>query len=158
MPTATFTAGLLTDDLVPLADQLRGLYEVLGARPYRAFVVRRTWSGARVGEGTPTDVSTEILPRPAVLTAGLHGELRPAGIEEEGEIVLQEISLTWTEPELFSPSLAANAQHLIRLEGAHGQAVRVRYYVPAAAPVPVRGDSMRDDVLSWAMSLRRAEG
>lgn len=157
MPLATFTPGVLTEDLVGLADDVRGIYTELGARPHRVFVVRRAWTGPRVGEGTLVDAETEILPRPAVLTAGLHGELRPAGLEEEGDIVVSEISLTWTEPELFSPTLAAGEQHLFRLDDAHGQLGRSRYYVPSGPPVAVWGDQVRDDVLGWTLHLKRAE-
>jgi hypothetical protein len=156
MPNSTFTLGLLTDELVSLADELRGLYTELGARPYRVFVVRRAWSGSRVGEGTATETETEIVPRPAVLTK-VRGELRPAGLEEEGNLVVAEVSLTWTEPELYSPALAGNEQHLFRLADAHGQLGRSRFYVPSAPPVPVRGDAMRDDVLGWTIELRRVE-
>ena len=158
MPNATFIPGLLTDDLVPVADELRGLFTELGARPFRVFVIRRTWSGARAGEGNISEVVTEILPRPMVSVIGLHGELRPAGLEEEGDLVLSEVSLTWTEKELFSPDgLADNQRHLFRIDGAHGQGVRPRYYIPSAPPMPVRGDSMRDDVLGWTFPLRRVE-
>lgn len=157
MPNATFTPGLLTDDLVELADDLRDIYAELGARPFRAFVVMRTWAGARAGEGAMTEVVTEILPPPAVLVAGLRGDLRPAGLDEEGDIVLSEVSLRWTEPELYSPALLDNQRHMFRLDGAHGQAIRSRFYVPTQPPTPVRGDTMRDDVLSWSIELSRVE-
>lgn len=153
MPNAILTPGVLLDDLVPLADDVRGLYAELGARDFRAFVVRKAWDGGEVGVGNETDVVvTEILPLPNVSAIGVHGELRPAGLEEEGDLVLSEVSLTWTEGELYSPDdLAANEQHLIRLDGATGQGVRSRYYVPAAPPVPDRTG------LGWVMRLRRVE-
>lgn len=157
MPLATFTPEVLTEDLVSVADDIRGLYTDLGARPFRVFVVRRSWAGARAGEGVATDVVTEILPRPAVLVAGLRGDLRPAGLDEEGDIVVTEVSLTWTEPELFSPSLADNQRHLFRTDDAHGQLGRSRFYVPTRPPTQIWGDSDRPDVLSWSIELRRVE-
>jgi hypothetical protein len=157
MPSATFIAGVLTDDLVELADDVRAIYTELGARPFRTFVVRRTWVGPRAGEGAMTEVATEILPRPAVLVAGLRGDLRPAGLDEEGDIVVSEISLRWTEPELYSPTLTDVQRHMFRIDDAHGQGVRSRFYVPTRPPTPIRGDSDRPDVLSWSIELRRQE-
>lgn len=155
MPNATFTPGKLTDDLVPVIDEIRGLFSELGARSSRVFVVRRTWTGERPGEGAVSEVATEILPAPAVLVRGLRGDLRPAGVGEEGDIVLSEVSLTWTEPELFSPDLQERERLYYRVQDAHGQEVRSRYYVPIAPPQAVRGDADRADVLGWTIELKR---
>jgi hypothetical protein len=42
----------LVDDLVPTIDELRTLNDEFGTRQQRVFTVRRTWNGARRGEGT----------------------------------------------------------------------------------------------------------
>lgn len=155
MPDATLTAGVLADDLVSVVDDIRGaIHGDLGTRPYRVYLVTRAWSGDRPGLGTLTDAEVEITPAPAVYTAGLRGELRPAGLEEEGELVLDEVSLTFAETELYSPSLTGTERLLYRIDDAHGQSGRSRYYVPNKPPVPQRGD-VGDSSIGWRVELRR---
>lgn len=51
----------LRDDLLPLVDEIRGSVPGdLGLRPHTVTVRVRTWSGARPGLGTKTDVDTLI--------------------------------------------------------------------------------------------------
>ncbi len=52
-------------------DLIRGIPDIMGMRPYTCAVLVRTWSGARVGLGTKTDVTTPIL-----LANGQHPKVR----------------------------------------------------------------------------------
>lgn len=156
MPASTLDNTILADRLVTKVDSIRDrVHGRLGTRPYRVEIVRRTWTGARRGEGTVSDVRTELVPAPAVLKR-VEDRLRPAGLEEEGDLVLRHVSLTWSESELYAPTLADNAEHLYRITGAHGQGLTPRYFVANKPPVPRRGDTPGDD-LDWEVSLRRVE-
>lgn len=156
MPTATLDTTILVDRLVTKVDTIRDrVHGLLGTRPHVVQTVVRTWTGARKGEGAASDVRTTITPAPLVMTA-VEDRLRPAGLEEEGDLVLTQVSLTWTESELYAPTLTDAQEFYYRITGAHGQGLRARYYVPHKPPVPRRGDNPGDD-LDWRVYLRRVE-
>lgn len=56
----------LRTDLLPVFDDARQIMQDFGLRTTRVTIRVRTWSGGKVKLGTPTDVDTEILPRPRV--------------------------------------------------------------------------------------------
>ena len=145
----------LVDRLVPMTDRLRGrLNAMAGVRQYSVYRVRRTWSGARRGEGTATTtLREEVTPAPKVSFAGLKSALEPAGLLEDGGALLTEVSLTYTEAELTGRPLAANEEFLLELVDIQGQASRSRYFEPTDAPLVV--DRERD--IGWRVPLRRLE-
>lgn len=157
MPTSVINPALFADALVGMVDEIRSLIPTaLGTRPYAVAVVTRTWSGTLVGDGTATSVVLPILPAPKVTFEGLHHELRPAGREEEGDVELTGVSLTYSETEL-APTVASNrAEWAYRITEAHGQAARTRYYTLAAPPVARRGDHA-GDASDWLIKLKRVQ-
>lgn len=134
--SATLNPAVLIDDLVSVVDELRGeLHPEFGIRAYRTHVVRRTWSGASVGQGRYTEVVTELLPQPKVWTwDGIRWGLEACGLNEMGEIKLTEVSLTYTEAELTGGELGANEQWLVRISEAHGQGSSTRNFVHIRPP------------------------
>jgi len=152
MPSA-LNPGVLVDDLVEVVDDVRALRDEFGTTPVTAKIILRTWSGGRPGDGTPTDQVTDIFPQPELLSRGPDGRLRPCGLEEEGDIIVRGISLTFTEAELYSPPPGVPAterqEFFWRLEDAHGQSLRSRDYVPSGPPFP---DRKR---ICWSIPLRR---
>jgi hypothetical protein len=51
---------VLTPQLLAIMDRVRGIPDALGLLPYKLAVMVRTWSGPRVGQGTPTNVTTLV--------------------------------------------------------------------------------------------------
>jgi hypothetical protein len=155
--------GLL-DDLIPVVDSARSVaVDVVGHRPYTVAVIRRTWSGDRVGEGTPTDIEIALNPAPAIVERSsdaptsmgrVRGVLRPAGAEEEGDVALVGVSFSIPETTLYhpSPKLAENEEHFYVIRDAHETGIRQRFYVAKAPPVPdwTKG-------FGWMVDLRRIE-
>ena len=47
----------LMSRLVPNIDKIRQIATSLGLRPYRVFLVHILWTGDRIGEGQPTEIS-----------------------------------------------------------------------------------------------------
>lgn len=156
MPTSVIDPNLFADALVGVVDDIRGLiHGTLGTRPNRVFIVTRTWSGSLVGDGTPASVEMELLPPPMV-TEAVRYELRPGGREEEGEVVLTNVSLTYSEGEL-APTVPNNrTEWAYKIIEAHGQASAPRYFTLAEPPVVRRGDHA-DDATDWLIKLRRAQ-
>jgi hypothetical protein len=92
---------------------------------------------------------TEITPQPLVTYGDLRFQLDPCGLETAGEIVLTEVSLTYTEPELVGGPPADGVEFAYLLRDAHGQQLYPRYFVPAAPPYP---DRIND--IGWRVRLR----
>lgn len=154
--SAILDPDVLVDSLV--TDVIDGLREDLhpqfGVRAYRTFTILRTWSGQIVGEGTASDVVVELRPQPRVAVwNGMEYRLEPCGLDLEGDIKLTEVSLTYTQAELDGGgALAANEQWLFRLDEAHGQAQRSKYFIHNKPPFVDREKDM-----AWVLWLRSVE-
>lgn len=143
--------GSLVDSLVEVVDGLRdALHPAFGVRQYRAFVVTRTWDGGRIGDGLATDEEIEIEPRPRCREPGDGYRLDHAGRAEAFDLVLEEVSLTYTEAELGGGTIAAGVEVFWRIEDAEGQEIAPRFFVLAAPPTPDRESS-----IGWSCKLRR---
>ena len=117
------------------------------------FTVRRTWSGSQVGQGTLTDVTTEILPQPRILEwSGLDIDLTKCGLDEIGPIKLTEWSLTYTHAEIVGPKLNKNEQWMIKITEAHGQLNPDRFFLHDRPPYV---DRMKD--MGWVCWLRSVD-
>jgi hypothetical protein len=57
----------LRTDVLPIVDTGRQIVDDLGFRPFTCKIVTRTWSGGKVGAGTPTDAEETITPRPKIV-------------------------------------------------------------------------------------------
>jgi hypothetical protein len=156
MPAAVLNDGLLGDVLIGVVDDIRReVRAALGTRPFRVAIVTRTWSSGRPGVGTPTDVVLEIEPPPMVTDLSTRLDLRPAGREEEGDVLLTEVSLRYTEPELH-PSTRGATEWFYRITDAHGQGTLPRFYTVTKPPTPRRGDHS-SDATDWSITLRAIE-
>ncbi len=153
MPDSVLNSDRLADALVAPLDELRSLIHTeLGTRPHRVWLVRQTWSGSEVGEGSPTRTEVEILPAPQVTYLALRAELRPAGREEEGDVLLTCVSLRYAEPELY-PSTDLRTEFAYRIDDAHGQGRASRWFIASRPPVARRGDQTGDQT-DWAITLK----
>lgn len=147
----------LVDDLVPdVVDSLRqDLHEDFGVRAYSVSTVTRTWSTGRVGEGEYSDVEVEITPKPLIepwnSPAELHNKLEPCGLDEEGNILVREVSLTYNYADLVGTE-AEGVEFFIKVSEAHGQGQPDRYYTHHKPPYP---DRIND--IGWMMWLKRID-
>jgi hypothetical protein len=157
MPNSVLNPALFADALVGVVDLVRGtIHTALGTRPYAVSIVTRTWSGSIVGEGTPSTSVLTLTPAPKVTFEGLHHELRPAGREEEGNVELTGVSLTYDELEIAPNPTNGRTEWAYRIREAHGQHARDRYYTLAAPPVARRGDH-EEDGSDWLIRLKRVQ-
>lgn len=155
MADATLDTTKLSDRLVGTVDRIRRrVHARLGTRPFVVSVIRRTWDGPCRGDGDFVDVALVLDPPPAVMRRGLRGAVEPAGLEEQGGIYLREISLRYSEEELYLPKVAELEEFYYRITDAHGQKIRSRYYVPSNPPTPDRDGS---GAVGWSIDLTRVE-
>lgn len=147
---------VLVDSLV--VDVIDGLREDLhpqfGVRPYRVWVVRRKWSGRRLGEGSSIDQEIELRPQPRIAVwDGFRFRMEPCGLDEMGEIRLTEVSLTMTHDELTGGEMGMAEQILYKVGEAHGQGQPDRYFTIAAPPFVDREKDM-----GWILRLKHVAG
>lgn len=106
----------LRDELIPVIDEARGVMDELGLRVRRVAHVVRTWSGAEVGAGTVTEVTTELSPAPRVRqvsprswTSG--GEVETSTLQSD-QILVDKVSASY-EAEWIQGSALTTSQELI---------------------------------------------
>lgn len=92
LPAAKLGKTVL-DKLIPTVAKVRQIATNLGARRYRVFIVRASWSGKTPGEGDLTiSQRVEILPTPMVNgLSQLTREAGQGGLHERGGIKVDEI-------------------------------------------------------------------
>lgn len=150
-------SGNLVDSLVPdVIDGLRdSLYPDFGVRAYRTYRIIRTWTGSEIGDGTFTDDAAELRPQPRVLEwTGLARRLAACGIQDLGDVILEEVSLTYTEPQLTGRGVLTNTQQLFiaigEAQGGLQPAVLYTHHKPPFAD--------REKTMGWILYLTRVEG
>jgi len=152
----TLLGELATDGML---DDLRQLFTDLGARPYRAFMVRTRWSGESRGEGVETVIQdTEIVPTPKVdPISSVNRVLLDIGMDEAGSLRVSEISPKYTEHQLMGfdpmggqiPGNETFSWEIILMRGDRENPHRRRFMVsgiPAYDP----------EALQWTVQLVRA--
>lgn len=150
---ATLNPSVLVDSLVP--DVIDGLREALhpdfGVRAYRVYRVLRTWSGKIVGEGVNSDEAAELRPQPRVaMWNGLKYVQAQCGIRELGDVMLTELSLTYTEAQLTGQPLTRKQELFFAIGDGNGQESSLRLWMVTAPPFI---DRERD--MGWVLHLRR---
>jgi hypothetical protein len=109
MPPRPFTRvtsrGLargLAQKAVPLADRLRDIFTKFALRPYIVRLVVTRWTSEVRGKGVET-VARALVIEPTPLVTDLEGVVQinsPVGLDELGDVLLQEISGRFTEDQL----------------------------------------------------------
>ncbi len=130
----------LRDDLIPILDDIRRdvIDTAVGLRLDDVVVRRRVWSGRSLGQGTATDTDTELDPRPKVHDPPPKARYTEPGRYDEGDRVVDKISLTYTRAQLDGGTLAANEEF---------------YWL--VNDLAYRVISVEDEYLGWRVHLRK---
>jgi hypothetical protein len=158
VPDAILDPTLLADALVGVVDDIRGaVHGALGTRPYRVSVVTRRWSGKRTGEGDYVDSVMLIEPTPQVVRGGSN-RFGPGGAEGKNSVTLREVSLRYTEAELYPRDNPANAETVYLLERTFGGGANEsqEFFTAENSPTPERGDKS-DDRIGWLIKLHEVQ-
>jgi hypothetical protein len=150
--------------LQPAIDRVRQIPTDLGLRPYRVFLIHVLWSGERIGEGQPQEISRhEILPTPRVRDMASTSEVLSAiGRVEEGGIVVDRISAKYSEDDLMGATAdmidpaaprtgKRNAEFFweVRENRPTQPSTIPRRYIVASTPTLMRGG------LHWRVALNK---
>lgn len=84
-------AGIL-DGLRANVNSILGLRDSLGVQKGLVFLIKRTWSGEELGDGTPTDLRTQMLPSPHIKVFTGDQKIPEGGMVKHGDIILSQIS------------------------------------------------------------------
>ena len=157
-----FNAGMfsntLAQKLVPVADRIRDIFTQFGTRPYLVRIIRTKWSGGKRGFGRESVLSdTAITPTPKVTDlAGITEILTPIGLEEQGSILVTEISGRFTEailqgndPVGNEPDVDENIFYEIEFPRPDGS-VRRRFGIRAAP-------TFKPTQLQWMITLEKQD-
>lgn len=140
----------LVDDLVPVVDSLRqDLYVSMGNRQYEVHAIKRRWTGLERGDGSPVVVSDVTLSPPPLVKDKVRWQLEAHGRDQQGDGVMTEVSLTYSEADLTGGVLAANEEFFFKVIDLRGQQIGDIYYVPSAPP-----STDRDKDIGWVIVLR----
>lgn len=150
--------------LVPTVDKIRNLATKFGVRPYRVFIVHIAWTGQRIGQGQPQEISRrEILPTPRVREMTSTTEvISTFGRLEEGAISIDQISASFAEddllgktPDMVDPAMPRGGLHnreffweVQENRGVYPAPIPRRYAV-SGVPTLSRGG------VSWRVSLTK---
>jgi hypothetical protein len=92
----------LRDDMLPVADALRGLFSEFGVARYAVKIRRTTWSGGKPGLGAPTHVDTPIVTasggNPLVEQLGVREVAGSGGTYRDGDLRIRGITPRYTAP------------------------------------------------------------
>lgn len=96
----------IVNDVLGCTDDILGLRDDLGAIKHKVYILTRTWTGSELGDGTPSDVTVQILPTPYLVDYSHDLRLREGGKIREGDIVLKHLSKqTYTEESMIDCSV-----------------------------------------------------
>lgn len=82
----------LRESLLKCSDSILGIREKMGAQLADVFLVTRTWSGERVGDGSFTDRVEKVSPTPQIVDLSHDVRVTEAGSVKAGDLILRGIS------------------------------------------------------------------
>lgn len=85
-------SGKLIKCLSKASDCILGVRDNVGAALKEVFIVTRTWSGDRPGNGQPEDEVCQLLPTPRIVDYSHSIRLQEHGAVKQGDIILKGIS------------------------------------------------------------------
>lgn len=109
----------LLTDLLGVTDDILGVRDTIGAVIYPIYLTTRTWSGTEPGDGTATDVDTQILPSPSVKDLSHDWDSLKGGNAQQGDLLLQYISKQSypSEDTVRCKSSARNIEKFYKING-----------------------------------------
>lgn len=130
----------LIADLLGSLDPILGIRDAIGAALKPVYIVTRAWSGSAIGDGSYTEVKTQMLPSPKIVDYSQSVKIQSGGFYEQGDIVLKYISKN------AYPTKSDIDCSLSNIKKEKFYLVGTDYY---------RVISITEDYLTWSVQLRR---
>lgn len=103
--------------LLDCLDDILEVRDCIGAKLADCYIITRTWSGERPGDGTFTDVTEQILPTPNIKNLSHDVRVTEAGAYKSGDLILQSISkhMYPDEAKLLTTTKSKKVQKFIKV-------------------------------------------
>ncbi len=130
----------IRESLLDCVDKILGIREGIGAQLFDVYIVNRRWSGERVGDGTFTDVITQVTPTPGIKDYSHDVRVTESGAVKAGDIILTGVSRNQypDENEFKTKTEERNTQRMFKV-GKHF------YHVV----------HVKEKLLTWDLHLRK---
>jgi hypothetical protein len=121
------SCGSLRKDLMKCVDKILGIREDIGAQLADIYLIERTWSGRRAGDGTFVDRSALLSPIPQIVDYSHDIRVSEAGAYKSGDIILKGISMNkWSESQLLTLTDQRNIERFYKVGGHYYTAIHVK--------------------------------
>jgi hypothetical protein len=80
------------EDIKAIANDALQAVDEIGAIKSYVYQITRTWTGSEPGDGTATEIKTQILPTPLIYDLSHDLRLVEGGIFKQGDLILRMIS------------------------------------------------------------------
>ena len=85
-------ADNLIDSLKKNINPILGVRDLLGAEKHKQYIMTRTWSGSKPGDGTAVDTKVLIDPSPAIVDLSHDKRVLEGGNFKRGDLLLKMVS------------------------------------------------------------------
>jgi hypothetical protein len=130
----------IRESLLRCTDKILETRENIGAQLADAYIITRTWSGERPGDGSFSDVESKIYPTPEIKDYSHDVRVQEAGAYKSGDLVLVGISRNQypEEEPLRTDTTERNVEKFIKV-GTH-------YY---------RTIHIKEKLVTWDLHIRK---
>lgn len=133
------SCGNLRDQLKGCVDKILGIREDIGAQLADVYLIERSWSGERPGDGQYVDASVLLSPTPEIVDYSHDIRVSEAGAYKTGDIILKGISMNkWSESQLLTITEQKNVERFYKV-GSH-------YYTVI---------HIKENFVTWDIHLRK---
>lgn len=128
------------DSLRDCVGDIYGVRDCLGLYKSEVFLITRTWSGQKIGEGGATEQKDKIYPTPNIVDYSHDIRLPEAGAIKQGDLMLRGIAMKYypSESDIDGSSNAANVEKFYEVGGNLYRVIHVK-----------------EKMVSWQIHIRR---
>ena len=119
-------SGNLRENLKGCIDKVLGIREQIGAQLADVYIIERTWSGQRQGDGSFTDVELKISPAPQIVDYSHNVRVSSAGAIKSGDLILRGVSPKYTEEQLKTQVDERNKERFYRLGTSYYTCIHIK--------------------------------
>lgn len=118
---------LIDGCLLDCIDDALAIRDEIGAYKSKVYITKRSWSGNIIGEGTPTDVDTQIYPTPEIVEYKHDIRLKDGGSIRNGDIALKSVSRKrYTEDDMALKSNDPSVELFFKICGKLYESISVK--------------------------------
>jgi hypothetical protein len=130
----------IRDSILGCSDKILGIREQIGAQINDVYLITRTWSGERVGDGSFSDKREKISPTPQIVDYSHNIRVTDIGSVKAGDLLLKGISINKYPDELTLRTDTGNK----RIEKLYN--IGKHFY---------RSINIKENLITWDLQVRK---